>query len=410
MIKKQPNKYCRSLLPRVDMVFVYQRMLPYHIARFEALSSAFSLEGKSCLAIEVSSSDSSYGEIDGNSPRNMRDSALSIIRLFEGEDYLALQPDQVVKAVYEALDAIKPSVVYSPAPAFSEGAAVMHYRVMNDVKWILMDDAWSATDRRSWLTRQVKKKFYKYVDGGFLPSELHGEYFSSLNIPKERQRYGVDAVPEDVYLETTIKDYYMSGPYLLFVGRMIARKGLDTVIEALSRMTDAKIKLVAVGDGPERGRWTKFADFLGVSHKIIWLGRRNNYEVRELMQDALALVVPSEFEQWGLVVNEAWQAGAPVLGSETVGALKATEHAGSEWMQLSPGDVDAWVDSITRMLSLPESERNRLIKGGKQLAELYSMENHVRSALELAELPPRKKPSSIVGLIARCWKGRVVVW
>ncbi len=54
------------------------------------------------------------------------------------------------------------------------------------------------------------------------------------------------------------------------------------------------------------------------------------------MAQAVALLVPSEFEQWGLVVNEAWMAPTLVLGSDTVGALRAAYKPEMHWMMMPP--------------------------------------------------------------------------
>src|SRR5690606_31948973 len=118
----------------------------------------------------------------------------AVIRLFEGADYLTLEAKEVAAVVCGALKNIGADVVFAPAPAFAEGAGALHYKIRQGGKLILMDDAWSATDHRGWVTRVVKRLFYGYVDGGFFPAKLHGEYFATLNIPFDRQRYGVNAV------------------------------------------------------------------------------------------------------------------------------------------------------------------------------------------------------------------------
>jgi glycosyltransferase involved in cell wall biosynthesis len=111
-------------------------------------------------------------------------------------------------------------------------------------------------------------------------------------------------------------------PYVLFVGRLIQRKGLDVLLRAIAGVERRPVRLVVIGDGPERDALQALASELGLDDRVQWLGRRSNTEARLWMAQALALLVPSEFEQWGLVVNEAWMAPTLVLGSDTVGALK----------------------------------------------------------------------------------------
>lgn len=400
-------------LPRADVVLIYQHMLPYHKARFEAISVALVNEGKSCLALEVSSTDASYGQLDNESTDHpaVRRSSSQVICLFPEKDYLLLRPMQVANTVERALQSIRPDVVFSPAPAFAEGAGALHYKVRNGGKLILMDDAWVVTDRRGWLTRVVKRLLYLYVDGGFFPAPLHGDYFVRLNIPHERQCYAVDVVGNVSAAQLEfVKRPLLLEPYFLFVGRLISRKGLDVILRALSSMESSTLKLVVVGDGPERQNLQSLAKELGLDGRVQWMGRQHNSEARLWMRNALAVVIPSEFEQWGLVVNEAWAAGALVLGSNSVGALRATTSTEKQWMLLPVGDVLAWREALSRLFMLPAEERAHLVQEGYKLAEQYSLEKHVESAINLMNLPARPNPLFVIGWLAGIWYGKVAVW
>lgn len=397
------------LSKKVDIVFIYQRMLPYHVARFKAVFSAFQAQGRTCMALEVASTDSSYGDL---THKGMDEVGLASVKrcLFEKTDYLTLSSSQVALSVEQALKRLNPSVVFSPAPAFAEGAGALHYRVKNTVKWILMDDAWDITDQRGEFTRFVKRQFYRYVDGGFFPSAMHGEYFASLNVPEERQRYGVDAVDDYIPISENQVGSEITEPYFLFVGRLIERKGLNVALEAFSRLQQSDLGLLVAGDGPERERLQTLAERFGIKNRVVWLGRCSNTDIRQLMNKAKGLLVPSQFEQWGLVVNEAWQVGLPVLGSDTVGALCATRSPETEWMLVPVGDVDKWQAAMERLLALSDQQKEAIAERGKMLAEQHSIRVHAQSALELAALPHRKNPCFPIGIAALLWKGKTAIW
>ena len=67
----------------LTVVFIYQRMLPYHKDRFDALSAKIASLGGRCFAVEVASIDSSYGDIDGGAEGRYSG---SVIRLFDSAD------------------------------------------------------------------------------------------------------------------------------------------------------------------------------------------------------------------------------------------------------------------------------------------------------------------------------------
>jgi glycosyltransferase involved in cell wall biosynthesis len=324
-------------------------------------------------------------------------------------DYLDLTPRQVASAVFSALHGLAPSAVFAPAPAFAEGAGALHYKVRYGGRLVLMDDAWSVTDQRGRLTRWVKQIFYGYVDGGFFPDQLHGDYFAALNIPHVRQRYAVDVVGPIPEGSNIIEEAANPEPYVLFVGRLIPRKGLDVLLRAIAGLTPS-LRLLVIGDGQDRESWQALASELGLDSRVQWLGRCSNTETRRWMAQAQALLVPSEFEQWGLVVNEAWMASTLVLGSDTVGALQAAYRPEMRWMMVPPGDVAAWQKALARLLALTPDERATLVEEFRRLAEKYSLATHTQSALELVSMPLRARPMAPVGWLARVWHGRVAVW
>lgn len=403
-------RYAVDLLDNGPVVFVYQRMLPYHQARFTAVSEALRRQGRACVAVEVASFDRGYGQLSDASPARTEAQG-SVVCLFPDVDYLDLTPQQVASAVFNALRRLAASAVFAPAPAFAEGAGALHYKVRHGGRLLLMDDAWSMTDHRSRLTRWVKQIFYGYVDGGFFPDRLHGDYFAGLNIPLARQRYPVDVVgpiPEGASMGEEAATANAE-PYVLFVGRLIQRKGLDVLLRAIAGVTPS-VRLVVIGDGPDRDALQTLASELGIDSRVQWLGRCSNTEARLWMAQAQALLVPSEFEQWGLVVNEAWMAPTLVLGSQTVGALRATYKNEMDWMMVPAGDVAAWKYALARLLALTPDERGTLVDESRRLAEKYSLAAHTQSALELVNLPQRVRPLAPAGWLARAWRGRVAVW
>ena len=398
-------------LPDSNIVCIYQRMLPYHYARFRAIYEAFFKAGLRCVAIQIADYDRSYGAID--SPQSPHDAPNpNVHTLFREKDYLDLEPWVVAKTVTKALANLSPDTVFTPAPAFAEGAGALHFKARNPCRLILMDDAWSMTDQRGWLNRYVKHCLYGLFDGAFLPSSLHGDYFSELNIPAERQKYPVDVVDDAATASVTRAGVACDSlaPYVLFVGRCVSRKRLDVLLQALANPELFSLSLVVIGDGPEAPHWRKQVESLGLNNRVEWLGSQPNEQARAWMRGALALVVPSDFEQWGLVANEAWQAGTLVLGSDSVGALRASYPPEWAWMLVPPGDSAGWKLALRRLLVMSPDERALMLEGIALLNQQFSLAAHADAALQLAGLTPRERPSVLVRRMALAWTGRVAVY
>ena len=105
---------------------------------------------------------------------------------------------------------------------------------------------------------------------------------------------------------------------LLFVGRLMAQKGIELLIDALSALP-ADIGLDVVGDGPDRAALEAHAASLGVAARIRWHGAVKQFELAPFYRRAAALVIPSMLEGLGLVGVEAQLCETPVVGFDSGG-------------------------------------------------------------------------------------------
>lgn len=141
------------------------------------------------------------------------------------------------------------------------------------------------------------------------------------------------------------------GGYALYVGRLSTEKGVDTLLEAWSRM-NGRIALRIAGDGPLAPKVAAAASQL---RGVEWLGRRDRAAVRQLMAAAAVLVFPSiAYETFGQVIAEAYAAGTPVIASSH-GAAAELVDPGRTGALVRPGDaadLAAQVDALSSSGSL----------------------------------------------------------
>ena len=101
--------------------------------------------------------------------------------------------------------------------------------------------------------------------------------------------------------------------YWLFAGRLVEDKGLLDLVEALRLIGSEAPPLLVAGTGP-------LAAELSREPAVTCVGFQQQTELIELMALAEQTVIPSRFEPWGVVVNEALAAGSPVVVTDQVGA------------------------------------------------------------------------------------------
>ena len=113
----------------------------------------------------------------------------------------------------------------------------------------------------------------------------------------------------------------------LFVGRFVPKKNLLLLVEAYARYRElagaGHRGLTLVGSGELQPQLEARVRELGLEGQVAFPGFLDAREVAQAMSGALALVLPSTEEQWGLVVNEAIACGLPAIVAEAVGSRDA---------------------------------------------------------------------------------------
>ncbi|WP_431882315.1 glycosyltransferase family 4 protein [Micromonospora gifhornensis] len=132
---------------------------------------------------------------------------------------------------------------------------------------------------------------------------------------------------------------------LVFVGSVNPGKQPDLLLTALARLK-WDWTLDVVGDGPLRERATALSGRLGIDRRIRWHGQVGNATARDIVGASDILVLPSRYDGWGAVVNEALLAGTRVVASDRCGAQDLV--VADERSRVFPaGDVT----SLTRALT-----------------------------------------------------------
>jgi glycosyltransferase involved in cell wall biosynthesis len=140
---------------------------------------------------------------------------------------------------------------------------------------------------------------------------------------------------------------------IVFVGRLVSEKGVDTLLEALD-LCEQHVTLDVVGEGPLGESLREAA-----GERVNVLGYLPSPGVREVLAGAAALVVPSLWEEpLGLVVLEAMACGVPVIATAVGGIPEIVQH-GRNGLLVRPGDSAGLAQAIDRVVGDP-SLRARL--------------------------------------------------
>ncbi len=167
-------------------------------------------------------------------------------------------------------------------------------------------------------------------------------------------------------------------PRLLFVGRLVSCKGLDTLIAALPSVLDGspRVSLDVIGDGELRGEAERLAGKLGVAHHVRFHGSQSHANVARAMRDADVLVVPSRRSATGeeegspVAPKEALAVGVPVVAT-VVGGIPEIVPPGYRHELVSPDDPGALGEQILNVLDAPHEWPERARVGRAWIEEHF---------------------------------------
>ncbi len=139
------------------------------------------------------------------------------------------------------------------------------------------------------------------------------------------------------------------GGFALYVGRLTAEKGIETLLAAWETL-GKKLPLKVVGGGPLTARVEEMARR---SPGVEWLGSKRPQDVYDLMGSAVVLVFPSQwYETFGRTIVEAFAKGTPVIVSRLGGMVDLVEH-GRTGLHFRPGDAADLVTQVETLLGDP---------------------------------------------------------
>ena len=152
------------------------------------------------------------------------------------------------------------------------------------------------------------------------------------NLPEVRKRFA----NEDEYIISHISNF-----------RPLKR--VTEIIPVLKKvLKKKKVKMLMIGDGPERYKAEELCRKDNLCNKVLFLGKQEN--IHDLLCITDVFLLPSETESFGLAVLEAMSFGIPCITSNAGGLVEINKN-GETGYTLPIGDIDGYADSIIKLLS-----------------------------------------------------------
>jgi len=206
---------------------------------------------------------------------------------------------------------------------------------------------------------------------------LRQETVEAFGVPGERIEVIPNFVDASLYARTRYPcrktAFLKDGEKLvLHVSNFRPVKRVRDVVRVFARLArKVPSRLVFIGDGPDRPEAADEARLLGVTDRVVFLGKQDS--VAEIMACADLLLLPSQNESFGLVALEAMASGVPVIASRA-GGLPEVVDDGETGFLAPVGDVEAMADGAVHILRDTETWRRFSAAAVQSATERYGVE------------------------------------
>jgi glycosyltransferase involved in cell wall biosynthesis len=234
----------------------------------------------------------------------------------------------------------------------------------------------SSLAKRAWIAlferRNIEKAAAVHLTSEIEASELRALRFSCSRLAVVAN--GID-LPRGA-LSTNKSNVFSNSkrrPYVLFLGRLNWKKGLDRLIPAMEQVTNADLLIAGNDEDDYRPELEKLARRCGVVDRIRFLGPVHGKRKWELLASARILALPSYSENFGNVVLEAMAVGCPVIVTPEVGMASIVREAGCG-VVVSGEPVNFGLE-IKRLLEDDERRRTMGEAGRRAVEANYTWNN-----------------------------------
>jgi glycosyltransferase involved in cell wall biosynthesis len=261
--------------------------------------------------------------------------------------------------IWHGLRNFSPDVVVVGGYDAPECWAALLYCKALDKKAVL----WSGTTRRSVRRRgmasALRRSFIRMSHSFVAYGTLAKDFLLCHGACPERIVIGYNTVDVDYFAEQaascrTLPEYHrlrerISPVSLLFVGRLLESKGLSYLLAAMRQLSDPRVSLVVLGDGPLRKQYEAEAHRDGL--RVSFEGFCKPAKLPLYYAACDVFVFPTLSEAWGLVVNEAMASRLPVVSSIEAGASHDLVRQGYNGWIVDPRNTAELASAVDKLVT-----------------------------------------------------------
>lgn len=244
----------------------------------------------------------------------------------------------------------------------------LFYARLKGIRTIVFSESWYA---RGGVKDFLKSILLKTLGNFFFVSgqRAYTHFAHTYKINPAKIQSGYSVVDNNHFQ----KRVFTTPKYLLCIARYSEEKNLSFLIRCYAKSSIQKTyTLKIIGEGPLRNTLQKEIDALGLTDQIELTGWVKYTDLPKVYAEAIAFVLPSSFEPWGLVVNEAMSASLPILLSSECGCVPDLLHEGINGWSFSIQNEIELIKHLNSVDQLADKGKDMLGINSKKLIGQFS--------------------------------------
>lgn len=235
--------------------------------------------------------------------------------------------------------------------------------------------------------RSEGRRIRRYAIGAFGQGRLAHKAFRAMGVP--------DGKIADLYYAPTglskadpcasMVEFANGRKVFLAVGALCRRKGIDLLLKAFASLDAADWCLVLCGLDKSNGEYRGLAAKLGVSGQVLFLGAYPVDRISEVYCAADVFVLPSRFDGWGAVLNEAASVGLPVIGTDLCGGAWHVVDDGATGFRARAGSVRSLKQTMQHYVNDPALARPHGDTAIRRFREHFSPQSNAERMVRALE-------------------------
>lgn len=170
--------------------------------------------------------------------------------------------------------------------------------------------------------RKFSQEIEKYALGTFVSGIKAEEDYLKRGVSKDKIKhlyYALEPLEKTTVIPKELKSSRFKY-HFIYVGSLSHKKGTDLLLKAYSKLSQNDWGLILVGKDTTNGQYQEMVQKLNIQNNVIFTGAIDFARVNEYMSFADVFILPTRFDGWGAVLNEAASLSLPIISTDECGA------------------------------------------------------------------------------------------